>query len=299
MSDIKRHSRSFGEDPDYSPAWRANQALEYRRVYRDLVSRGENNIAVIPEDENDEYVIDYYSYLVYGSCHYPQVKYAHSCFNSNYSKGFGTQMQAMLLGKEPISKIADSFKTKRENVECYLKLFFDVEEYLDCESLIYSIISPFDRWKETPLDAVANSIWMGISYEFGWDTAKYILQRRLHVTDEVAKKLSDAMQQCLSLQAGEYVLGTRLASHARPSDFERHVAYTNAMSLSEQNKIKQDGMANGEFFKAALWSTYKEVSSTLTYDDPIRKMIGDREKVVRGETLEPEKELVYFAPQPL
>lgn len=299
MSDIKRYSRDFGEDPDYSPAWRANQALEYRRVHRDLVARGERNIAVLPEDEDDDYVIDYFSYLVYGSCHFREIKYAHSCFQSNYSRGFGTQIQSMYLGGKSFSEIADSFKTRPKNIECYLKMFFDVIEYLDCENLIYSVIAPFDRWKETPLDAVANSIWMGLSYEFGWDTAKYILQRRLHVTEAISKKLADSMQQSLSLQASEYVLGVRLASHARPSDFERHVNYTNAMSLSDQNKIRQDGVANGDFFKQALWGTYKELSSSLDRNDPVRKMIGERERIISGHVLEPEEEPIYFSPQPL
>ena len=299
MSEIKKYSRDFSEDPDYSPAWRANQAIEYRRVYRDLISRGEQNISVLPEEEDDDYVIDYYSYLVYGTCHYPQVKYAHSCFQSNYSRGFGTQIQAMFLGKKSVDEIAESFKTKPQNIECYLKLFFDVISYLDCENLIYSVIAPYDRWKETPLDAVANSIWMGLSYEFGWDTAKYILQRRLHVTDKIAQKLSEAMQQSLSLQASEYVLGVRLVNHARPSDFERHVQYTNAMSLSEQNKIKQDGLMNGEFFRSALWGTYKDITATLDHDDPVRQLIGDRERDIRGPVIEPVNELTYFSPQPL
>lgn len=298
MSNIKKFSRNFSVDPDYSPSWRANQALEYRRVYRDLLSRGEENIVVVPEDEDDEYVVDYYSYLVHGTCHYPEVRYAHSCFQSNHSRGFGTQIQAMFIGKKSVEEIAKSFKTNESNILCYIKLFFDVIDNLDCENLIYSIIAPYDRWKETPLDAVASSIWMGLSYEFGWDISKYILQRRLQVTESVAQKLKDAMQQSLELQASEYVLGVRLVNHARPSDFERHIQYTNAMSIAEANK-SQDSVTSGEFFRNALWSGIKEVSSKLDYEDPARKIIGEKEKELRGKTLNPVKELTYFSPQPL
>ena len=66
MSSIKKFSRNFSSDPDYSPSWRANQAFEYRRVHRELIARGEENFVVIPKDENDKYVVDYFSLLVNG-----------------------------------------------------------------------------------------------------------------------------------------------------------------------------------------------------------------------------------------
>ena len=298
-STIKQFSRDFSEDPDYSPSWRANQAMEYRRVYRDLVSRGEENIVVVPPEESDEYIIDYFSYLIHGAFHFPEIKYAHSCFNSNHVRGFGTQIQAMFLGQKTVSEIAESFKTKEKNIECFLKMFFDVSNYLDCENLIYSLISPYDRWKETPLDVVANSIWMGLSYEFGWDTAKYILQRRLQVTEKIAEKLSNAMKQSLSLQASEYVLGVRLVNHARPSDFERHIAYTNALSFAEKDR-DQGPFSNGDLFRNALWAGITETSVMLDKSDPVRKMIGEKEREMRniGNTVE-IKELTYSTPQPL
>ena len=176
-------------------------------------------------------------------------------------------------------------------------MFFDVTRYLDCESFIYSIISPYDRWKETPQDIVASSIWMGISYAFGWDVAKYILQRRINIADNISSKLISSMKNCLELQASEYILGVRLINHARPSDFDRHISYTNALSLSEQMKQGED-TANADLFRKALWESITEVSSELSYDDPVRKMIGDKEREIRGIKQEKEiKKLTYFSPQ--
>jgi hypothetical protein len=298
MSNIKRFSRDFSDDPDYSPSWRANQAFEYRRVHRELLTRGEEDFVVIPEDEDDQYIIDYFSYLVHGACRFPEVKYAHSCFVSNHTRGFGTQIQSMLLGKKTLKEISSEFKTKEQNIECYLKLFFDVSRYLDSENFVYSIISPYDRWKETPQDVVASSIWMGISYAFGWETAKYILQRRINVNDSIASKLVNSMKNCLELQASEYILGVRLINHARPSDFDRHISYTNALSLSEQTKQGDENL-NSDLFRKALWESITEVSSTLSYDDPVRKIIGDKERESRGVDKKEIKELTYFSPQPL
>jgi len=297
MSSLKRYPRSFGEDPDYSPAWRASQASEYYRVFKERIQDGEENVVVLPEDEDDEYVIDYFSFLVYGTSRFPEIKYANSCFRSNPNKGFGTQIQSMFLGKKTIPDIAQGFKTSPKNIECYLKLFFDVSDYLDCENFIYSVISPYDKWKETPKEDLAASIWMGLSYEFGWDVAKYILQRRLHITEDISKRLSSAMAQSLELQASEYVLGVRLAVSARPSDFDRHVQYTNAMSLSEANK-KDDGTFGGEFFRQALWASIKEASVSLVEDDPVRTMISDLDFENRTEK-KSKRELIYFSPQPI
>jgi hypothetical protein len=298
MSSIKKFSRDFSKDPDYSPSWRANQAFEYRRVHRELVTRGEENFVVIPKDENDKYVVDYFSLLVNGVCRYPEVKYAHSCFSTNHSRGFGTKIQAMFLGKKSIEEIAESFKTDEINIECYLKIFFDVIDYLDCETLIYSIIAPYDRWKETPQDVIASSIWMGLSYSFGWDSSKYILERRLNVTNEISSKLTAAMKNSLELQASEYVLGVRLVNHARPSDFDRHISYTNALSLSEQMRSGEDSV-NGDLFRKALWDGIKEVSSSLSYDDPARELIGQKENELRNKGKKEIKQLEYFTPQPL
>lgn len=298
MSNIKKFSRDFSSDPDYSPSWRANQAFEYRRAHRELLTRGEENLVVIPDDEDDKYVIDYFSLLIHGACRFPEVKYAHSCFASNHTRGFGTQIQSMLLGGKNTEEIAEQFKTEHKNIECYIKIFFDVTRYLDCENFIYSIISPYDRWKETPQDVVASSIWMGISYAFGWDTAKYILQRRVNVDDSIASKLANSMKNCLELQASEYILGVRLINHARPSDFDRHIAYTNTLSLVEQTKHGEDNL-NADLFRKALWESITEVSSTLSYDDPVRKIIGDKERESRGINKKETKELTYFSPQPI
>jgi hypothetical protein len=137
-----------------------------------------------------------------------------------------------------------------------------------------------------------------ITYEFGWDTAKYILQRRLQVTEKIAEKLSSAMKQSLSLQASEYVLGVRLVNHARPSDFERHISYTNALSFAERDK-DQGPFSNGDLFRNALWAGISETSVMLDKNDPVRKLIGDKEKELRSPQITEIKELTYSTPQPL
>jgi hypothetical protein len=139
---------------------------------------------------------------------------------------------------------------------------------------------------------------MGLSYSFGWDSSKYILERRLNVTNEISSKLTAAMKNSLELQASEYVLGVRLVNHARPSDFDRHISYTNALSLSEQMRSGEDSV-NGDLFRKALWDGIKEVSSSLSYDDPARELIGQKENEIRNKGKKEIKQLEYFTPQPL
>ena len=297
MSDLKMFSRDFGSD--YTPAWRAHQAFEYLRVYREAQQRGEDNALVIPPEEDDEYIVDFFSLLVHGSCHYPEIKYAHSCFYINTAKGMGTVIQSMLLGGKTIRDIADKFKTSEKNINCYLKMFFDVERYLDCETLIYSLISPYDKWTEYSKDILEGYTWMAISYAFGWETAKAMLQRRLCAGDDIVKKFTDSMSEAIKMQASEYALGTRVSSEARPSDFERHINLTNATSLAEQGKLAEGSIANGEFFRQALWGGIKEVSSSLDYDDPVRKIIGDKERKISLKDKEPVKLIKFSTPQPL
>jgi len=293
------YSRDFSSDPNYTPAWRAQQALEYRRAYQEAQQRGEQNPSVIPLSEDDKYVIDFYSLLVHGACHYPEVRYAYSCFCGNVNNGLGTTIQAMFLGGKNIEDIAKSFRTKRKNIDCYLKLFFDVEEYLDCDTLIYSLISPYNKSEQLTEDVAATCLWLGLSYAFGWQISRNLLQRRMNVATDVSKKISESMRQSLEMQASEFVLGARMTMKARPCDFERHISLTNAMSIAEQNKTAEGAIANGDYFRKALWGGIKEVSSSLDYNDPVRKMIGDKERELSLKDNQQVKQIEYSAPQAL
>ena len=101
------------------------------------------------------------------------------------------------------------------------------------------------------------------------------------------------------MQASEFVLGARMTMKARPCDFERHISLTNAMSIAEQNKTAEGAIANGDYFRKALWGGIKEVSSSLDYNDPVRKMIGDKERELSLKDKQEVKQIEYSAPQAL
>jgi hypothetical protein len=56
---------------------------------------------------------------------------------------------------------------------------------------------------------------------------------------------------------------------------------------------------NGDLFRKALWDGMKEVSSSLSYDDPARQLIGQKENELRSKGKKEIKQLEYFTPQPL
>lgn len=296
---MKKISRDFGEDPDYSPGWRVQQAREYFDEYKTREERGEESIRVIPSDEKDQYVIDYVSLLVHGSCYLPEVKYAQSCFVGNDISGLGIQIECMFLGGLSVAQIAKEFKTKEKNIQCYLKLFFDVEEYMDSDSIMYSLIVPYNKWRDAREETMAHYTWMLASYDFGWDLGKHLFQRRIVVSSENTKKILDAMHGSVDLQASEYIFHARANLKARPCDFERHLHLTNAISMSEQGKTQDASISNGDFFRNALWNGIKEVSSTLSHNDPVRITIGEKERQIRLADKEKPKELRHFAPQPV
>ena len=271
------YSRSFEDDPNYNPNWRSLQAREYAKGYEQSQAVSPPAFFSIPEEEDDDLVIDYFTYLSLGTANRNSIKYAHSCNETNFTKGFGTMIQAMLLGGKSVKGIAEELFTTEENISTYLSLFFDVERYIECDLLMSSLVSPFDKNDDSFNRGRQTALWMGLSYAFGWDKAKNILQRKMDVDAGTVKIFTDAMSNCINMQAAEFSLAIRACGVSRPADFERYVAYTSATAITQgaQNENMASTAAN---FRNALFAVITENSKQLPEEHPLRVMIADREE---------------------
>jgi hypothetical protein len=289
-------SRGFDSDPNYFPNWRSLQAREYAREYDEAKSQDPNATYVIDNQEDDELVLDYFSLLTVGDCNDEAVKYAHRCNESNSSRGMGTLIQSMLVGGCSPEEIAKEVHTHEGNVHVYLKLFFDVERYLEKESLMLSVITPYTKQDNESLKQI--SLWLGISYAFGWKLAKNILQRKIKIDQSVIDVFMDSMKNCINMQAAEYTMAVRSGSVARPSDFERYISQVNATALSAAG-ASEEMSQNAQGFRNALLGLIKNTTKDLPEEHPVTQMIKDREEVLAIESDAKTKQEKMFVNVPI
>ena len=271
-------SRGFEVDPNYHPQWRSLQAREYAKEYEEAMSCDPQESYVIPPGEDDDIVLDYFSLLTLGDCNDDSLKYAHGCNETNSVRGFGTLIQSMLVGGCSLTEVASELGTSEENIESYIKLFFDIERYLNCEPLMLSIITPYDKVDESS-KIRQNNLWLGMSYAFGWKTAKNVLQRKMNMDAATVETFMESMKNCINMQAAEYAMAVRSGSVARPSDFERYIAQVNATALSAAGHTEEMS-SNSQNFRNALLGLIKETSKTLPDAHPVKQMIEMKEAQV-------------------
>jgi hypothetical protein len=275
-------SRGFEDDPNYYPQWRSLQAREYAKEYEEAVSASPAASYCVPPEETDELVLDYFNLLTLNDCNENGVKYAHNCNETNPTRGFGTLIQSMLVGGCTLSTIADELATTEENVQTYINLFFDVERYLNHDNLMSSIISPYSKVDDSS-KVKQQTLWLSLSYAFGWNTAKTVLQRRMDVDSSAVDKFVESMKNCINMQAAEYAMAVRSGSVARPSDFERYISQVNATALSAAGHTEEMS-SNAQNFRAALLGLIKDTSKALPDSHPVRQMIELKEaKVIEIE----------------
>ena len=290
-------SRGFEDDPNYHPQWRSLQAREYAKEYEEAVSASPPESYVLPSQEDDDHVEDYFNLLVIGDCNENSIKYAHSCNETNATRGFGTLIQSMLVGGGSIPDIAKELSTSEKNISAYVKLFFDIERYIECDQLMASLISPYSK-SEDSAKMKQQTLWLSLSYAFGWKTARAVLQRKMDVDSTIVEKFMESMKNCINMQAAEYAMAVRSGSVARPSDFERYISQVNATALSAAGHTEELS-SNAQNFRSSLLGLIKDTSKSLPEGHPVRQMIDIKEaKVVEIEqkTLPMQKK---FGNQPI
>jgi len=248
-----QYSRNFSIDPNYCPNWRSLQAREYASAFLDA----NEETFVIPESEDDDDVVAYYAYLTTEETDSIPIKYAHSCNETDSIRGFGTAIKSMLLGGLTQDQIAEEMGTSQDNVEMYIKLFFDIEAYLGNKFILSSIISPFIKKQEIDEAKKQSGLWMSISLAFGWDKAKRILQRDISMPKKDVEFFLDQMRSAIDMQAAEFSLLARSGYAARPCDFERFIAKLSIEQAAGTTAASLEVAKSSEKFREALFSLAK------------------------------------------
>jgi len=247
------YSRDFSSDPNYYPNWRSLQAREYANEFME----SQDATYTLPETEEDEDVVAYYSYLVTEDTEINPIKYAHSCNESDNVRGFGTAIKSMLLGGLEIDKIAEEMGTPIENIDMYIKLFFDVERYIGNKFILSSIISPFIKKQEIDESKKQSGLWMSVALAFGWDKARRILHRDMATPKKDVDFFLDQMRASIDMQAAEFSFLVRSGYTARPCDFERFIAKLSAEQAAGVSAASEEVAKSAEKFREALFSLAK------------------------------------------
>jgi len=124
-----------------------------------------------------------------------------------------------------------------------------------------------------------NTLWLGLSYAFGWNMAKNVLQRKMNIDSSIVDKFMESMKNCINMQAAEYAMAVRSGSVARPSDFERYISQMNATALSAASHTEEMS-SNSQNFRNALLGLIKDTSKSLPESHPVKKMIEMKEAQV-------------------
>ena len=141
-------ARSLCEGFHFSADWR-HQVVEQRLVRTASAAGASEDLHLI---EPDPFVRQAFRYRLTGDCvNRDAFHYAYQTRAHNSKTGAGSLLKAMSLADLSIDEIAGQVGAPRRSVAAYLKLFFDVEPYLDCEMWIRLQAMPFrDQVNLTP-----------------------------------------------------------------------------------------------------------------------------------------------------
>ena len=243
--DVFREVKSIREGFHYKPHWRGRLAMDYRVKANEAEERGEHYD--LPDTERDPYVINCFQTFRYG------IDPTGGLFNwaTNIQKlnsvlATGSVIKAQCLAGRNVGEIAADCGTDARAIDCFLKLFFDVEDCLDkpeyLRSLIFGAGLEIEQ-KDKDIETKHGRFLMVVAYSQKWEGLRRNIYRRQPLTDEERVKLTQNVDDSFLVSADQYGEFQKLSTQPRPVSLDRHTALRNAnsLALSAKNGFGKDG----------------------------------------------------------
>lgn len=245
---------------DYQPWWRGLLANHYSQEYQKAENEGRG--FVFPEEETDNYVIQFFMFKTFGFCRDQETTQSMRWCDRNQkgSDGNMAKIRAMIVSGMTDAEIAQKFFTFPSNITAYVNLFFDIRNCLSSPYWMDTFLKP------ESIDLVANDfelrelVWLSFGYQKGPDLLDVLLSGKV---DYLSKEESDAFfavtRSAITSAGLMHVIGNLMKNVCgRSTEWERSLAIRAMESQrteldkpdAQKWKVWFDGACEKEVFDA-------------------------------------------------
>lgn len=261
-----RWPRSLNESPDYNPAWRHFQVVEYLRCRRRASECGE--MFVVPLSERDPWVRAFYKFK--SDIPTPRTavfRYAQDCHDSNDRAFMASRIKATTIAGLSTTQIAGRLHTSPENIDAFHKMFFDVAAYVDDRGVLGAILAPMIE-SSTATDA-RERVWLLAALKLGVKGLDYVMDQRVKLSAAEQDEIGESIHAILAEQSLAYSLGMQ----SRPdAGAEAMAAYQKSTELRLRLPPRTDD-AKSQAFMADLIRISKE---SMAQKEAERTSVGNK-----------------------
>jgi hypothetical protein len=147
----------------------------------------------------------------------------------------GSRIKALTVAGLTPEEIAKRLHTCVENIETFLKLYFDVADYLTDHSALGAIFLP--RLEQTSAINPREQVWLLAAYKLGIRGFEYVAEQRVKLTKEEQREISDAIHCILAEQSLRYSFSLQSKPEAGP---EVMAAYQKSLETRLRNPPTED-----------------------------------------------------------
>jgi len=209
--------RSLEDGWHYRPDWRN------RVVACHLVEKGiEVDALEVLKDEHDPFVRQFYLFRRSGGClRTESFRWAYRCHAHDATTGAAALIKALAIAKVPVKEIAHKLRTTSKNIAVFLKLYFDVEPYLDDKAWLASIVFSSPQGSPTVAE-FREQHWLAAALLGGREGLERAITPNAAVTNDEREKLVEEIRAALTVRAHNYISSLQCGLvPPGPDDFER------------------------------------------------------------------------------
>lgn len=228
--------RNFEDGVGYSPSWRSDFANTYITLMKRAKGKGEEYD--LPKEENDELIINYFSFIkLKSAANYPDYYQADEIDGINHLKGKGSMIKAMVIAGLSNAAIAEWFPMRELSVQLFVDLFFDVRRYLTKIGFLRDIIFPFVNvggYEAITEDVHHERIMISTAFTQGWEGLQRLFIKNTKLTEVETIALEKSVHNSLAFQADLYGRHIVLNPLPRPCDMERFQMSSQTKAQAQQ-----------------------------------------------------------------
>lgn len=235
-------ARSLEQDGNYKPEWRHLVVKGYLHG-SEVTLNAERQVsrAVLPEQENDEWVIRLFCTRTWSDFE-PEfrdpVNWAMHAWDKNYTDAMvGSDVKAQIIAGASIEGIANRWSTFPRSIEAFLKLYFDVRRpdikgqlYTQNRTFLSRIVFPPNNGANRPS---TESIWLCAAFLGGQPFLELVQERKTTFSADELALMNEVIHNCLTSQTFIYAFLMR-TQDAAPHHLEKHQALMQTDAMVKQ-----------------------------------------------------------------
>ena len=249
--------RSLEEGWSYSPRWRFEQVYQYALKYH--AAQVEGQPYAPPASETDQWILDFYSVVAFGLCHNPALRWILDAEKSNPGRYGASMLKALVISGMSREDIGKYMHITNSEITAFMKIFFDIEAYLNDRPYIASLVFNHSAVEVEALSPWQSRerTWMAVAFITGETGLRMFLEKTVDYDAAEVARLQDLMYKCMLSSATDYVVGVRANALPRPCDMDRYMQLKQVNSIAEANQQNQ-GIGATAFAEALMGLIHEE-----------------------------------------